>query len=84
MNNLKPESLAVHAGTFFDETTQGANTPVFTSTSYAYLHSDSLAYPRYFNTINQQSLANKIAALENTEDGIIFSSGMAAISTTLF
>jgi len=41
-------------------------------------------YPRYFNTPNQEMLCKKIAALENTEDGLIFSSGMAAISATMF
>ena len=40
-------------------------------------------YPRYFNTPNQKGLADKIAALEGAETAILFSSGMAAISTSL-
>jgi len=45
---------------------------------------DVKRYPRYFNTPNQEMLCKKIAALENTEDGLIFSSGMAAISAAMF
>ena len=84
MKKLKPESLAVHAGTYFDEITRGTNTPLFSSSSFGYLDSDDRPYPRYFNTVNQKAVAEKIAALENTEDGLIFSSGMAAITTTLY
>jgi cystathionine beta-lyase len=53
------------------------------STSYAFDQVDVKRYPRYFNTPNQEALRRKIAALEHTEDALIFSSGMAAISTTL-
>jgi len=83
MKNLKPESLAVHAGTRFDEETKGTNTPIYTSTSFGYLDIDTPVYPRYFNTANQKALAEKIAAMEKTEDGLVFSSGMAAVTTTL-
>jgi len=83
MENLKSESLAVHAGTRFDGETKGTNTPIYTSTSFGYLDTESPVYPRYFNTVNQKALAEKIAALEKTGDGIIFSSGMAAVTTTL-
>ena len=38
-------------------------------------------YPRYFNTPNQEFVSKKIAALEHAETGMIFGSGMAAIST---
>ena len=41
-------------------------------------------YPQYFNTLNQKTVINKLCALENAEDGLIFSSGMAAISTVMF
>jgi cysteine-S-conjugate beta-lyase len=81
--DLKKESLAVHAGTYFDEQTRGTNSPIYTSTSFGYLDLETLAYPRYFNTPNQKALAEKIAALENTEDGIVFSSGMAAVNASL-
>src|SRR3989337_905145 len=43
-----------------------------------------MRYPRYFNTPNQKAVVEKLAALENAEDGVIFSSGMAAILTSIF
>jgi len=76
------ETQAVHSGTQFDEKTQGTNTPIYTSTAIGYLDSE-LTYPRYFNTKNQLAVAAKIAALENAETGMVFSSGMAAITSTL-
>ena len=78
----KKETKAVHSGTHFDKKTQGANSPIYTSTAIGYLDSE-VTYPRYFNTKNQLALATKIAALENAEEGMVFSSGMAAINTTL-
>ena len=54
------------------------------STSYAFDKVDYNRYPRYFNTPNQTALAQKISDLENAEKGLIFSSGMAAISSSLF
>lgn len=83
MRNLKPESLAVHAGTIPDPVTGGTNTPVYPSTSFEYLGRDEMAYPRYFNMANQRAVARKIAALEHTEKGLVFSSGMAAVTSTL-
>ena len=78
------DTQCVHSGTFKDEVTRGVNTPVFTSSSFQYLDAPDTIYPRYFNTPNQMTLINKLCALENAEDGLIFSSGMAAISTVLF
>jgi cystathionine beta-lyase len=66
-----------------DEKTKGVNTPVYTSTSFAYLDLDEAVYPRYFNIPNTEALNNKISILEHGEAGIVFSSGMAAISSTL-
>jgi len=80
---MNKETKAVHSGTQFDEKTQGANSPIYTSTAIGYLDSD-VTYPRYFNTKNQLAVASKIAALENAETGLVFSSGMAAITSTLF
>lgn len=54
--------------------------PIQTSTSYFYIDEDKQPYPRYFNTPNQESVAAKIAKLEGAEAGLVFSSGMAAIS----
>ena len=81
---MRKNTLCVHSGTFKDEVTGGINTPVFTSSSFQYLDAPDTVYPRYFNTPNQMTLIKKFCALENAEDGLIFSSGMAAISTVLF
>ncbi len=61
----------------------GVNTPVFTSTSNKYIGYDEQVYPGYFNTKNQKTIVKKLSKLESAETGIVFSSGMAAISTTL-
>lgn len=60
---------------------QGVVQPIYTSTSYYYIEEGPQPYPRYFNTPNQDAVARKIAELENAEDGLVFGSGMAAIST---
>jgi len=67
-----------------DEQTGGVNSPIYTSTSYAYLDLEEAVYPRYYNIPNTLALGEKIAALENAEAGMVFSSGMAAITTVLF
>jgi cystathionine beta-lyase/cystathionine gamma-synthase len=76
-------TLSVHSGTYIDEQTQGVNTPVFTSTATGYLKTPENVYPRYFNTPNQKAIIQKLCALEQGEDGLVFSSGMAAITTTV-
>lgn len=88
-NTKKPmdhnfNTRCVHAGTILNEGDTGTNTPVYPSTSYSYLERDETVYPRYFNAPNTQALNRKIAALEGTGSGLVFSSGMAAISSTLF
>ncbi len=80
---LKP-TQCVHIGAVHDTVTHGANSPIFTSTATGYLDGGGIVYPRYFNTPNQRAVVEKMAALEHGEDGVIFGSGMAAISTTLF
>jgi cystathionine beta-lyase len=81
----RPDTLCVHAGTHLDERTGGVNSPIFTSTAYAYPNpANENVYPRYFNVPNQLVIARKLAALEKGEDGVVFGSGMAAISTLLF
>jgi cystathionine beta-lyase len=75
-----PNHICVHAGELLDTVYGGATAPIYTSTAYDYRGEGTNLYPRYFNTPNQVALAKKIAALENTEAGLIFGSGMAAIS----
>ena len=61
----------------------GAVQPIDPSTAFAHIDGETQAYPRYFNTPNQDAVAAKIAALESADAGLIFGSGMAAISTTM-
>lgn len=86
MSNIsKPgiNTICTHTGELEDPQFKGAVSPLYMSTSYAFTDVDEKRYPRYFNTPNQQALAIKIAALENTVAALIFGSGMAAVSTSL-
>jgi len=82
-NKLGINTTCVHVGEVKDEQFKGAVSPMYMSTSYAFDGVDVKRYPRYYNTPNQEMLCKKIAALENTEAGLIFSSGMAAISSAM-
>ncbi len=82
MQNLSPETQCVHTGTQFDAQTQGVNTPIYTSSAYGYLNGVRL-YPRYYNLPNQKAVVEKLCALEQAESGLLFASGMAAISTSI-
>ncbi len=73
---------SVHVGSVGDPLFGGLVNPIYPSSAYDY---DTLVrYPRYFNTPNQSAVVQKVAALENAEDGLLFSSGMAAIMTSMF
>ncbi|WP_419658828.1 cystathionine gamma-lyase [Desulfosarcina variabilis str. Montpellier] len=80
---MKKETLCIHSGTYHDGVTRGVNTPIFTSSAYEYLDREETVYPRYFNTPNQTAVVEKLCALEGGENGVLFSSGMAAITTTV-
>lgn len=75
---------SVHAGSEGDPQFKGVASPIYTASAYDYEGLSETQYPRYFNTPNQRAVAKKVAALENAEEGLIFSSGMAAIMTSLF
>ena len=82
--SARKSTQCVHAGGYLDEKTGGLTTPIFTASAYAYPNaSNEVYYPRYFNLPSQRAAAQKIAALENGEDAIVLSSGMAAITSTL-
>ncbi|NND88153.1 MAG: PLP-dependent transferase [Flavobacteriaceae bacterium] len=83
IKNLGINTICTHVGEVKDTQFKGAVSPLFMSSSYAYENVDVKRYPRYFNTPNQEALCRKIAALEKTEAGLIFGSGMAAISHTM-
>jgi cystathionine beta-lyase len=83
LNTKGINTICTHEGELKDNIYKGAVSPLYMSTSYDFLDVDSKRYPRYFNTPNQVSLSKKVAALEHAESAMIFSSGMAAISSTL-
>jgi cystathionine beta-lyase len=80
---MKIDTKCVHSGSGNDTITGGINTPIFPSSAHEYLDKEETAYPRYFNTLNQKMLVRKICELEGAQDGLVFSSGMAAISSVL-
>ena len=82
----KFSTKCVHEGEIKDTMYQGIVSPLFMSTTYPWFggdDSEKKPYPRYFNTPNQEFLSKKIASLENGEKALIFTSGMAAISTSI-
>ena len=84
MNKIESKyTSCVHGASDRDTHADGVSEPIYTSTSFGYLDVEKTPYPRYFNTPNQKSLAEKIARLEQGDTGMVFSSGMAAISTVL-
>ena len=74
----------VHSGELIDDRFKGATSPLFPSTAYDFVDVEDDKYPRYFNTPNQKALSKKIADLENCDSALLFSSGIAAIYTSLF
>jgi len=81
--NRGTNTICTHVGEVPDKQFKGSVSPIYMSSSYEFMDVDIKRYPRYFNTPNQEYLAKKIAHLENAEAAMIFSSGMAVISTTL-
>ncbi len=81
-NTVSKLTQSVHVGSVGDPLFGGLVNPIYTSSAYNY--DTEVLYPRYYNTPNQTAVVKKIAALENAEDGLLFSSGMAAIMTSMF
>ena len=81
---------AVHSGTKHIE--GAVNTPIFQSSTYKLTEDryagwaagaqHTLLYSR-LSSVNSDAATEKICAMEGAEDGLLFASGMAAISTTL-
>ncbi|HEY5628278.1 MAG TPA: PLP-dependent aspartate aminotransferase family protein [Candidatus Limnocylindrales bacterium] len=89
---------AIHAGERPDPTTHAHNTPIYATATFAFdtaaekeeavdraLEWDprSYFYSRTGNPTNR-ALEEKVASLEGAEDCVVSSSGMAAVSATLF
>lgn len=81
---MKKATQAVRAGIHRDKNMGGLNTPMLSSSAIEYLDDSEVRYPRYFNLLNHDVVAEKISALEGAEAGLVTSSGMAAISSILF
>ena len=80
MKNL--DTLCVHPISE-DENFGGSVTSViFPSAAYNYLDGE-LQYPGFYSTYNQKRLGQIMASLEHGKWGMVFSSGMAAISTSI-
>jgi cystathionine beta-lyase/cystathionine gamma-synthase len=89
----RSSTTAVHAGTYDDPVTGAVGTPIYQTSTFnlgeeqyraveeGYAR-DRFIYTRYGNP-SQWAVQEKLAALEGAESAIVFSSGMAAISTTI-
>jgi len=81
---------SVHSGT--NPIGDAVNTPVFLSSTYRLTEDryagwaagaqHTLLYSR-LSSVNSEAVVDKLVAMEEAEDGEVFASGMAAISTTL-
>lgn len=85
---------AVHGGEPRTKEANAITTPIIQSATYTFANTQEIAdhfegriereeYGRYGNP-TQRVAERKLAALESAEDGLLFASGMAAITTTLF
>lgn len=93
-DEMSLETIAVQSGTYEDPITGAVGTPIFATTTFS-LEKDSYnafsdgalrdvpIYTRYGNP-SQWSVQEKIASLEGAESGLITSSGMSAIASTVF
>jgi cystathionine gamma-synthase len=89
-----PSTRAVHGGEARTKLANAVTEPIIQTATYTFANTAELAdhfegrvereeYGRYGNP-TQRVAERKLAALETAEDGLLFSSGMAAITTTLF
>lgn len=91
---LGPSTLAVHAGEPRDKPGHALSTPIMQTATFTFASTqeikdhfegriDRVEYGRYGNP-TQRIAEAKLAALERAEDCLLFSSGMAAVTTALF
>jgi len=78
---MKRQTECVHSG--IKTKGYGLVTAIDNSTATRYREFSKVTYPRYFNTSNQDVVCDMLARLECGERAMVFSSGMAAISTAL-
>jgi cystathionine gamma-synthase len=86
-------TLSVHAGEEHEKARSALTDPVFLTSTYSFADTDALLrfitekqpreeYSRYGNPI-EKTAERKLAALENAEDAVLYSSGMTAIAGLL-
>lgn len=89
----RDSTRCVHEGEPFDAESGSVTTPIYQTTTFAFSEaeearkavageSDKCAYTRWGNPTTMR-LEKKLASLEGAEDAVFFSSGMAAISTSV-
>jgi len=89
-----PSTVAVHGGEPRPKPGHALATPIIQTATYTFAHTQELKdhfegrierveYGRYGNP-TQRIAENKLAALEGAEACLLFASGMAAMTTTLF
>jgi cystathionine gamma-synthase len=89
-----PSTRSVHGGEPRQKLASALTSPIVQTATYAFRDSQEIAdhfegkverdeYGRYGNP-TQRVAEKKLAALEGAQEGLLFSSGMAAITTTLF
>ncbi len=79
----KLDTLCVHPVEKTESDQGGVAGAIFPSAAYNYLDSEELRYPGFYTTYNQTKLAQILTNLENGRWGMVYSSGMAAISTAI-
>lgn len=91
---LGPSTRAVHAGELRTKPGNAITTPITQTATYTFADTRELCdyfegriereeYGRYGNP-TQRAAEAKLAALDGAEEGLLFASGMAAITTSLF
>jgi cystathionine gamma-synthase len=89
-----PSTQSVHGGELRTKPQSAITMPIIQTATYTFANTQEIAdhfegritreeYGRYGNP-TQRVAECKLAALEGAEDGVLFASGMAAITTTLF
>ncbi len=76
------DTLCVHPIADDDNIKGSVTSAIFPSAAYNYLDGE-LQYPGFYSTYNQKRLGQVMANLEQGEWGMAFSSGMAAITTSI-
>jgi cystathionine gamma-synthase len=91
--NVNLSTLCIHAGEMGDQY-GSPHTPLYDTSTFRFDSTESMLdviegrntgflYTRYGSNPSITSLEEKFASIEQAEDALAFSSGMAAISTTL-